>query len=550
MRLFKIILASIFTLAAISAFLGIWPLPQILSLQFTPALLRALKPECAADFVFIAAILVATILFGRIYCEAICPLGVLQSLINKIFHHKTHVRRVCTRLPVTKVQLALKLASLGIFALFIAFGAGAWAGLLDPYAIFGKVITLSMPFAIVGLLVLVLASFGKGRIWCNYVCPVGTILGGIARFSVFKNKVGLGCSNCKACFAASSCENAASSSSRDGVTRREAIMGAAAVAAVEKTTDGGFAPISLPGVPDRPKSVLPPGAIKRSDFHLKCIGCQLCVANCPEHALKASLSLKDFGQVELDFRHGYCRLACTKCGEVCPTGAIKPLTDEMRLHVHMGHAIWKKDLCIRNTKKDNCTACIRRCPVGALHLVEGAIVVDKTACVGCGACEHVCPSRPMPAVFVKGFEVQRVVTPIGEADLAAEMMKLIDDGQSIVVARHGVIIARAKGDGIKPAIDMLDAGKLSGAVVFDRIVGRAAAAIFVSGGVKSVHAKVMSKSAKEFLKANNVTAYPVELVEKIRNRSGNGICPMEKTVENLDKADEMVKNLRSKLIKK
>lgn len=550
MRLFKLILAVLFTSIAILSFLGVAGLAAFLSFQFTPALLKALAPNSAVDFVFIAVVVLVTILFGRIYCEVMCPLGMLQSLVNKIFHPKTHVRRVCTKLPFTKTQLCIKLLVLAVFVTFISLGLGAWVGLIEPYAIFGKALTLSWPFAIVAILIMGAALFGKGRIWCCYICPVGTILGFISKISIFKDKPGAGCSNCKACFAQPSCPSAPSNNDSSSITRRDAIMGAAAVAAVEKTTDGGFAPISLPGVPKRPQSVLPPGAIKRSDFRLKCVGCQLCVANCPEHALKSSLSLKDFGQVELDFRHGYCRLACTKCGSVCPSGAIKPLTEEMRLHVHMGHAIWKKDLCIRNTNKENCTACIRRCPVGALHLVEGAIVIDKAACVGCGACEHVCPSRPMPAVFVKGFDVQRVVTPIGEADLAAEMLKLIDSGESIVVAKHGVIIARAKGEGISPAIDMLDAAKLSGAIVFDRIVGRAAAAIFVSGGAKSVYAKVMSKSAKEFLEANKVAASHLELVEKIQNRVRNGVCPMEKTVENLDKVDEMVESLRKKLIKK
>jgi len=201
----------------------------------------------------------------------------------------------------------------------------------------------------------------------------------------------------------------------DGVTRREALKGVAVLAATEaldKTTDGGYAPVSLPGVPERPAAVLPPGAVDRKVFNLKCVACGLCITNCKGNCLSASTNLKRFGQPEMDFRRGYCLLVCNySCGHVCPTGAINWIPRLARKDVHMGHAIWKKDICIRTTDGVQCTACSRKCPVGAIHIVEGFPVVDKTACIGCGACEHVCPARPMPAIFVKGFERQRLVWP-------------------------------------------------------------------------------------------------------------------------------------------
>lgn len=556
MRWFKLVFSIAFLAVVTSAFFGAPFVEAAVSLQFTPALLNALGPSNWTDFLPLAVILALTLLFGRFYCETMCPLGILQSFVNFVFHPKTHARRVCTRLPQTKKALAFRLAVLAVFALFIALGLGAWAGLLDPYAVFGKALSLALPFALIAAVPLVLAAFGKGRVWCNLVCPVGTVLSFVSKASLFRNKVGAGCSNCRACFAAGSCPKAAGAeapdgAAADGVTRRDAVKGFAAVAAVEagKTTDGGFAAVSLPGVPKRPASVLPPGSGKRSDFYLKCVGCQLCVVNCPEKILKPSTSLANFGQVELDFRHGYCRLACTKCGNVCPSGAIAKLQKEMRPHVHMGHAIWKKDLCVRTTKGDNCTACVRKCPVQAIHLVKGFPVIDKGACIGCGACEHVCPARPMPAIFVKGFDVQRHVVPMGENDLIAEMRKLVEGGESIVVARHGVFVARAKGAGIGPAMEMLDSQRLRGSIVFDKIVGRAAAAIFVEGGARKACALVMSEGAKKLLEAHGVEAVAVKTVEKIVNRSKTGECPMERAVKNLDKTGKMVDKLR-KAIKK
>ncbi len=64
----------------------------------------------------------------------------------------------------------------------------------------------------------------------------------------------------------------------------------------------------------------------------------------------------------------------------------------------------------------HCKGCVRKCPVQAIHLVKGFPVVDRDACIGCGACEHVCPARPQPAIAVKGYEVQRIVTPMAETD--------------------------------------------------------------------------------------------------------------------------------------
>ena len=556
MRWCKIIFAVAFLAIVTSAFFGAPFVEAAVSLQFTPALLNALRPSNWTDFLPLAVILALTLLFGRFYCETMCPLGILQSFVNFIFHPVAHVRRVCTRLPQTKKMFALRLFVLAVFALFIALGLGAWAGLLDPYAIFGKALSLALPLALIVVIPLVMAAFGKGRVWCNCVCPVGTVLSFVAKVSLFKNKIGSGCSNCKACFSSGSCPAAAKTAAQesvgdDGVTRRDAVKCFAALAAVEagKTTDGGFAAVSLPGVPKRPASVLPPGSGKRSDFYLKCVGCQLCVVNCPEKILKPSTSLANFGQVELDFRHGYCRLACTKCGNVCPSGAIAKLQKEMRPHVHMGHAIWKKDLCVRTTSGDSCTACIRKCPVQAIHLVKGFPVIDKGACVGCGACEHVCPARPMPAIFVKGFDVQRHVVPMGENDLIAEMRKLVESGESVVVARNGVIVARAKGSGIGPAMEMLDSKRLPGALVFDKIVGRAAAAIFIEGGVKKACALVMSEGAVKLLETHGVEVIAVKRVEKIVNRAKTGECPMECAVRNLDKPEKMVDKLR-KAIKK
>ena len=503
----------------------------------------ACRIQPAATIWFLIVLLLTPIV-GRLFCECFCPLGIIQSIVNWIFHPKTKVRRVCTRLPESHAQQTVRWTVLAVSVVLAATGFGAIGWLLTP--------------------------FGKGRLWCNWICPIGTLFNILSKKSVCAHKIGPGCANCKACFSdgagngeriprakrvaeGDALAGVGMGNGEDGVTRREALKGVAVLAATEaldKTTDGGYAPVSLPGVPERPAAVLPPGAVDRKVFNVKCVACGLCITNCKGNCLSASTNLKRFGQPEMDFRRGYCLLGCNySCGHVCPTGAINWIPRLARKNVHMGHAIWKKDICIRTTDGVECTACSRKCPVGAIHIVKGFPVVDKAACIGCGACEHVCPARPMPAIFVKGFERQRLVWPIDEGGLLAEMKTLVMSGVSCVAAKDGVIVAQEKGRGIMPIMKLLSDGKLAHALVVDKVVGRAAAAICIVGKAKKVHAMMMSADAASLLKAHGVEASADKTVPKILNRDLTDGCPMEQTVEGLDDPAEMVKALKERVMK-
>ena len=488
----------------------------------------------------------ATLLLGRFFCDAMCPLGIVQSFVNWLCRPKRHVRRVCTRLPETRVQ---RIVRWSIVAVCVALGVCGCMGpvtMIVPISIFGKAVALWWPGLAVFAGVVVLSSIGDGRWWCNWICPFGTVFNLIARVTPCKNKVGKGCGNCRRCFAESKAkvEGEQRTVCDSDMTRRETLKGVAVLAVAEKLTDGGFAAVSLPGRPDRGIPVLPPGAGDRESFYRKCVSCQLCIANCPGKCLVQSTSLKTFGQPVMDFRHGYCLDSCVKCGEMCPELAIGKLQAIQRPNVHMGEATWRKDLCVRTTEGDKCTACVRKCPMQAIHIVQGFPVVDRQKCIGCGACEHVCPARPMPAIYVKGYEVQRAVNPIAEADLVCEMKSRISAGAAVVVARGGVILAVGEGRGLVPLLRLYDAGKLSGAIVMDKVVGRAAAAICAEGGAAKVYASLAGKGAAELLEGRGIPFAAEKTVETILDHEQTGSCPMEQAVSGLDDPKKMVEAIQ------
>ena len=504
------------------------------------------KVQPSASWWFLGVIALS-FLWGRFFCEAMCPLGILQTLVNRLFHPKTPTRRVCSRLPETRSQQIVRYAVALVFAGLLAAGVGA-AWMIAPYGIYGKALALFTPGLVVFATVMVLAALGKGRIWCNWICPFGTLFNLVSKVARRRQEIGPCCRNCRACFPKTeTATESKSESERVGVTRREALQGVALLAAaetVEKTTDGGFAPISLHASPDRAKTVLPPGAGKRSVFERTCVGCELCVKNCPGECLRPSMKLKTFGQPEMDFTKGHCILGCTTCATVCPAQALEKLDEETKLNTHVGVAVWKVDRCLRTTEQVACQACVRKCPVQAIHDVKGVLVVDAEACLGCGACEHVCAARPLPAIEVEGLDDQRIVRRIGEGDLVDEMLTLIAQGTSIVVARDGVITARETGSGVKPILDLLEKGTLKDALVVDKIIGRAAAAACVQGGAKKVVAQVMSQDAKAFLNAHGIPAQAQTLVPMIINRKKTGMCPMEARVKDLTDPKEMVAALK------
>lgn len=454
------------------------------------AKVQLLPAVLALNVVVIVALVLLTLIFGRVYCSVICPLGVFQDLVSW----------VANRFKKNRFRYSKALSKLRyiVLILFVAalLGGGvcmAFAKLLAPYSAYGRMVSAllqpiyisinnglawiaervgsyafysvdvwvkSVPMLIVALvmlLVLVVLAWRGGRTYCNTICPVGTFLGFISRFSWLKptidtakcNGCGLCERNCKAscihskehaidysrCVACMDCIDkckrgaiqyrhrlksgvssapevaAADTSRRAFVATAVAVTAGAALKAEEKKVDGGLAEILDKKVPQRDTHILPPGALTAKYFAQHCTACQLCVAACPNGVLRPSSSMARFMQPELSYERGYCRPECTRCSEVCPAGAIQPITKEEKSSTQVGHAVWIRQNCVVITDGVHCGNCERHCPTGAIQMVpleesnprsHRIPVVDTERCIGCGACENLCPARPYSAIYVEG----------------------------------------------------------------------------------------------------------------------------------------------------
>lgn len=170
--------------------------------------------------------------------------------------------------------------------------------------------------------------------------------------------------------------------------------------------------------------ITPPGSVSLEHFQAHCTSCHLCVSKCPSHVLKPVLmeyGLEGMMQPTVSFEKGFCNFDCTVCGDVCPNGAIKPLTVDEKHLTQMGHVIFIEENCIVHTDGTSCGACSEHCPTQAVAMVpykDGLTIpqVNTEICVGCGGCEYVCPAHPFRAIYIEGNPVQKEAKPFKETE--------------------------------------------------------------------------------------------------------------------------------------
>ena len=345
----------------------------------------------------------------------------------------------------------------------------------DSYAFYETEVWLkSLPtflIAAVMFVVLIILAWRNGRTYCNTVCPVGTVLGFFSRFSLFRPVIDAEkCKNCslcsRGCKAACidyknhridysrcvACMDCIDTCKHDALrleyrwkktnktatdkpaqtvtseqidTARRSFLSATAVLAAtsvvkaqEKKVDGGLAVIEDKKIPVRATPIVPPGAWSARHFARHCTACQLCVSACPNNVLRPSTEPARLMQPEVSYERGYCRPECTRCSDVCPAGAIRPIAIEEKSSTRIGHAVWIRKNCIPLTDGVECGNCARHCPSGAILMVPSDSddvnsvripVVNAERCIGCGACENLCPARPFSAIYVEGNTMHSVM---------------------------------------------------------------------------------------------------------------------------------------------
>jgi len=467
----------------------------ILHIQIVPAILTG-------SMAILVGLFLLTILFGRIYCSVICPLGVFQDIISWFTKRGKKKNRKRRWFKYAKPLTILRYSLLGICVLFLIFGITTPLLLLDPYSNFGRItvnlfrpvfmegnnllnwialklhiyhfyyitihtVTLwSLAISVVVLFVVGIMAFLRGRLFCNTICPVGTLLGLFSRFSLFRielddskcNSCGL-CSNaCKSqcinskekqvdhsrCVACFNCLDRCKS---DGVVYRFAFnrspqpvlsKSPSAPVITHRTHEIGMTRRSflitstaiaatLPIIPAWAKPdkeidatkllpVTPPGSQSLSHFKTHCTACHLCVTHCPQQILTpAGFNYGidyAFKPHMVFYEMAYCNYECTICTEICPTGAIHKLAKEEKKVTQVGIAHFNKDRCIVATEQTSCGACSEHCPTQAVRMEDymGTLTIPHVhdeLCIGCGGCESICPARPIKAIIVVANEVHQ-----------------------------------------------------------------------------------------------------------------------------------------------
>jgi ferredoxin len=328
---------------------------------------------------------------------------------------------------------------------------------------------IALPAAVLSLIVVLSAL--RGRLYCNTVCPVGTLLGFFSRWAAFRVTIEKSsCQKCGECLRACkaqcidlrngsidhsrcvACYNCFGACDNHSIgyrfawkrnTRAEAVAIAPSIESVKQTaaslaTDsqrrtfiasatvavvaslGGAklfganetrGPGSTADHKDKlNRPVCPPGSVSIDRFLDRCTACQLCVSACPTNVLQPAFreyGLSSLLKPRLDFNRGACDFDCRRCGEVCPSGAIGLLDLAEKQITRIGVVHFEATRCLVQASGKACTACSDKCPTKAIQTVAFSAglrlpTTQPLLCIGCGNCEHACPTAPVKAITVIG----------------------------------------------------------------------------------------------------------------------------------------------------
>lgn len=458
-----------------------------------------------AAFLASLAVLGATLVLGRAFCSWICPLGTLNQLAGRWVKRRADRERAVHRgspaqgvkygvlvgvlvasafglqwagivdpisLSIRSLGLAigpsLELASRSVFDALYNTGAEPVRAISEPVYGVAKQTVLSFeqptfrqaPLLGVLLLAILLLNVLRPRFWCRFVCPLGALLGAVARLGMLRLEHGGDCDHCQLCTIRCPggadpdrvadgkwrpaecyvCGNCTSQCKRGLAFRfgRPRLAGApkpvTGIDAGRRTVLAGGAAglIAVPltkvplvrELPD-PALIRPPGSLPEREFLSRCVRCGECMKVCITNGLQPTAleaGLEGIWTPVLVPRIGYCEYNCTLCGQVCPTGAIESLTVERKRQVHIGTAFVDPERCLPIALGIECVVCEEHCPTPDKAIVMVEIealgpdgtprrahrpVVNPDLCIGCGICETRCPVRDLPAIRITSIGESR-----------------------------------------------------------------------------------------------------------------------------------------------
>lgn len=454
-----------------------------LKMQFVPSFLGIFTGG-ALFFIFITLL---TLLFGRVYCSTFCPLGTFQDIVTRVSNlfKSRKKKRFCYKKP----DNILRYSILSVTALFFIAGVSLPIAYLDPYSNWGRITnelisrseqlihnglseifpetiffrtyahfaTGAFLFALLFALTVIIFSAFRGRLYCNTICPVGSLLGLLSKLSLFKPTIdNTKCNRCQLCVIncksqcinlesanvdvsrCVSCLNCMQVCKRGAISykfagfsvskevkeektkpetvsseRRSALvtMGLLGTALAAKALNLG------PVIKSKPKitGIAPPGAVSLEHLKKNCTACYACIAACPNNIIKPASDEYGLDGVllpVLSFKEHFCAYDCKMCSTVCPNDAIMPLTLEQKQLTQVGQAKFFLEKCIVHTDRTDCGACDEHCPTKAITMVpygDTSLFIpnlNADICIGCGGCEYICPAVPEKAMVVYALEIQ------------------------------------------------------------------------------------------------------------------------------------------------
>jgi polyferredoxin len=509
-----------------------WPVSLFLEATPLVAVATALTTHTIyRNLVWGLVIIAITMMLGRVWCNWMCPFGILHHFFGWIGNRRNtkqmiEVNRYRKIYAIKYYILAVMIAMASLWIIPTAIDApgqiwGAYQGaelrqtgfarvmaavetgvsrsaeehkrsnstlqigLLDPIALTVRSMTTSvLPSVhkaselvytepreywqawVVGLIFIgfLVANWWIPRFFCRVVCPLGALLGIFSKFALWRiDRDPVRCTDCdlclKSCEGASDpqgdlrksecfvCLNCIDDCPHDALSfrflpRKASEVAYPAVGRRELVLSGLFGLLFFPmtrlsgGVRKNFQRgvIRPPGSVAEDEFLRRCIKCDQCIRVCPTNVLQPALfeaGLEGLWTPIMISKMGWCELNCTLCSQVCPTGAIREISIAEKLGigpfegkgpVKTGTAFYNQGRCLPWAMDTSCVVCEEVCPVSPKAIftrnVEvtdrwGATIelkrpyIDPVKCIGCGICEHECPVKDDPAVYVTAIGESR-----------------------------------------------------------------------------------------------------------------------------------------------